>query len=128
MAATPAVVNVAIVATASPTPAVALPAGLPSTAQALAWLQALDGRVADFCRKCTALSDAQQRAGDSSTALSSLGHCTALLLQLGFDAPAAWQPLVQAFVRGEAVFLRVKEIGKRTVTFTLNKAETTVTF
>jgi len=36
--------------------------------------------------------------------------------------------VVQAFVRGEAVFLRIKEIGKRTVTFTLNKAETTVTF
>lgn len=36
--------------------------------------------------------------------------------------------VVQSFVRGEAVFLRIKEIGKRTVTFTLNKAETTVTF
>jgi hypothetical protein len=36
--------------------------------------------------------------------------------------------VVQGFVRGEAVFLRIKEIGKRTVTFTLNKAETTVAF
>ncbi len=36
--------------------------------------------------------------------------------------------VVQAFVRGEVVFLRIKDIGKRTATFTLNKAETTVTF
>lgn len=58
--------------------------------------------MADFCRKCTALSDAQQRAGDRRTALSSLGHSVALLLQLGFDDPVAWRPLVQACVRLQA--------------------------
>ena len=65
-------------------------------------IQVLEGRAADFCRKCIALSDAQQRAGDCSGALSSLGHSTALMMQLGFDDPAAWRPLVHAFVRLQA--------------------------
>ncbi|KAL4433955.1 hypothetical protein ABPG75_000396 [Micractinium tetrahymenae] len=56
-------------------------------------------RLSDFCRKCAALSSAQQQAGDLAAALGSLGHSVALLLQLGFAQPAAWLPLVQAFVR-----------------------------
>ncbi|PRW58029.1 Regulator of spindle pole body duplication [Chlorella sorokiniana] len=64
--------------------------------------EVLEGRMADLCRKCIALADAQQQAGDCSGALSSLGHSTALLLQLGFGDPAAWRPLVQAFVRLQA--------------------------
>lgn len=59
-------------------------------------------RLADFCRKCAALSDAQQRAGDAAGALASLARCVALLQQLGFCEPSAWQPLVQAHVRLQA--------------------------
>lgn len=91
-------------------------ASLPLNVLLISWhclpspsIQVLDGRVADFCRKCIALSDAQQRAGDCSGALSSLGHSTALLMQLGFDDPAAWRPLVQAFVRLQAEQLPAAE-------------------
>lgn len=49
-----------------------------------------------------ALSDAQQQAGDAAGALGSLGRGLALLLQLGAAEPAAWRPLVQAFVRLQA--------------------------
>ena len=72
-------------------------------------LQEAESRVADFCRKCVALSDPQQLAGDARGALSTLGHCTALLLQLGIADPAAWQPLVQGFVR-----LRAEQPGATT--------------
>lgn len=65
-------------------------------------LQDAPAWLADFCRKVCALADAQQRASDAQRALSSLAHCTALLLQLGFASPSAWQPLVQAFVRVQA--------------------------
>lgn len=59
-------------------------------------------RLADVCRKCVALSDAQQQAGDAAAALGNLGHTLALLLQLGAMQPASWRPLVQAFVRLQA--------------------------
>lgn len=62
----------------------------------------LEGRLAEFCRKCVALSSAQQQAGDAAEALGSLGLGLALLLHLGAAEPAAWRPLVQAFVRLQA--------------------------
>lgn len=68
-----------------------------------AFLQdAASPRLADFCRKCVALSAAQQRAGDAPAALASLARCTAALLRLGFEEPAAWRPLVQEFARLQA--------------------------
>lgn len=74
----------------------------PASARALALQEAAAPRLADFCRKCMALSDAQQQAGDAAGALGTLGHALALLLQLGATQPASWQPLVQAFVRLQA--------------------------
>ena len=68
-------------------------------------------RLADFCRKCSALSDAQRQAGDGLGALHSLGHSVALLLQLGFAEPAAWQPLVQAWVRLQAELLQEEPVS-----------------
>ena len=56
-------------------------------------------RAADLCRKCQALADTQQRAGEGPAALASLTSCTLLLLRLGCAEPAVWQPLVQAYVR-----------------------------
>eukprot|EP00887_Chlorella_sp_A99_P003555 scaffold7.g3555.t1 len=53
----------------------------------------------EFCKRATALSDAQQRAGDCAAALTTLAHSLALVARLGWGAPDAWRPLVSAHVR-----------------------------
>lgn len=55
-------------------------------------------RAQDVAKRCTALSDAQLRAGDAAAAASTLTHGVAALVQCGLGV-AAWQELLGSLAR-----------------------------